>query len=319
MSNTPSSAFFQTLVPVAQSGLSLALRDRTIALLAAMFFVMVLVSAYLGWSATETVNAIYAQAVPALKAQAMQIPPNPVGDMPPLSLFRNMVTYVALLGALAALVLGHQTVSSDRKSGAFPLLLSRPISRAGLAGGKIAALVTLIAALLFLAATINVLTMVVLPGLAVTGAVWIGLIKFYAVSALYMLALGLLGALCATVFRTESMSLLVPVTVWLALTFILPQVTANIGPMAALNPVSANLVAPDSTFFAATAKIFGPVSIAESYRYLAASVLEIASGAGTTTTGVGALLSLIITNLVLAVAFIFSIHRFDGSRSDYRD
>ena len=319
MNDTPFSAFFLTLVPVTQSGFSLALRDGTIVLLAVMFFVMVLVSAYLGWSATETVNAIYAQAVPVLKAQGMQIPPNPVGDMPPLSLFRNMVTYVALLGALAALVLGHQTVSSDRKSGALPLLLSRPISRVGLAVGKIVSVITLIAALLLLAATINVLTMLVLPGLAMTGAVWTGLIKFYAVSMLYMLALGLLGALCATVFRTESMSLLVPVTVWLALTFILPQVTANIGPMAALNPVSANLVAPDSKFFAATAMIFGPISIAESYRYLAASVLEIASGAGTTTTGVGAILSLIITNLVLAVAFIFSIHRFDGSRSDYRD
>ena len=319
MMNTHSSTFLRTLVPSARSGLSLAFRDRTVALLAGMFFVMVLISAYLGWSATDTVNAIYAQAVPALKAQALPVPPNPVGDMPALSLFRNMVTYVALLGALAALVLGHQSVASDRKSGALPLLFSRPISRAGLAVGKITSLVILVAALLLIAAVINVITMLVLPGLVVTGAVWLGLIKFYAISALYMLALGLLGAVCATVFKTESMALLIPVTAWLALTFILPQVTANIGPMAALNPVSANLVPPTGTFFATTAALLGPFSIAESYRYLAASVLEIATGAGTTTTTIGALTSLITANFVLAAAFIFSISRFDGSRSDYRD
>lgn len=319
MENSGNLAFLRTFTASAKSGISLALRDRTISLLAAMFFVMVLVSAYLGWSATDTVNAIYAQAVPALKANSMPVPPNPVGEMSALSLFRNMVTYVALLGALAALVLGHQSVASDRKSGAFPLLLSRPISRSGLAAGKITSLAALVGAILLFAAVVNILTMLILPGLVVNGTVWFGLVQFYAISALYLLALSLLGAVCATIFRMESMALLVPVTIWLALTFILPQVTSNIGPMAALNPVSANLVAPDGTFFVLTAKVLGPISIAESYRFLAASVLEIASGAGTTTTWFGALATLIAANLVLAATFIFSVNRFDGSRSDYRD
>ena len=309
----------ETARPVTQLGMRLALRDRTVVLLAVMFFAMVLVSAYLGWSATETVNAIYAKAVPALQAKGLPGPPNPVGDMPALSLFRNVVTYVALLGALAALVLGHQMIATDRKSGVIPLLFSRPVSRSGIAAGKIATLASLIAIILLAAALINVLTMLILPGLNITGAVWLGLAKFYAISALYMLAFGLLGALCATLFATESMALLFPVTVWLALTFILPQVTANIGPMAALNPVSANLVPPSSAFFAVTSAVLGPLSIAESYRYLAASVLEIASGAGTATTIGGALASLLLANLALAAAFIVSINRLDASRSDYRD
>lgn len=309
----------ETAKPVALSGMRLALRDRTVVLLAAMFFAMVLASAYLGWSATETVNAIYAKAVPALQAQGLTVPPNPVGDTSALSLFRNMVTYVALLGALAALVLGHQTVAADRKSGVIPLLFSRPLSRTGLAIGKIATLASLIAVILLAAALINVLTMIALPGLKVTDAVWTGLMKFYGISTLYMLAFGLLGALCAARFATESMALLVPVTVWLALTFILPQVTANIGPMAALNPVSANLVPPSSAFFAVTSAVLGPFSIAESYRYLAASVLEIASGAGTATSTGGALASLLMANLALAMAFIVSINRLDASRSSYRD
>ena len=293
-------------------------RDNTVVLVTLLFFIMVLVSAYLGWSATDTVNAIYAKTVPVLQAQGKPIPPNPVGDTPVLSLFRNMVTYVGLLGALAALVLGHQTVAADRKAGVMPLLFSRPVSRNGMALGKIAAIIFSIVAALSAAGLVNALTMLALPGLSLTGTVWLGLLKFYGASALYMVAFGLLGAVCAATFKTESMALLVPITIWLALTFIVPQITANIGPMAALNPQSANLVVPAGTFFDITSAILGPVSIAESYRYLASSILEITSGAGQTTVE-GALLALILTNLALAWAFILTIKRFDACRSTFRD
>ena len=297
----------------------IGLRDHTVVLLAALFFAMVLVSAYLGWSATATVNAIYAKAVPVFQAQGKLVPPNPVGDTPPLSLFRNMVTYVGLLGALAALVLGHQTVAADRKAGVIPLLFSRPVSRSGIALGKIGAVIFAIVTVLAAAGLINAVTILFLPGLNLTGSVWLGLVKFYSVSALYMLAFGLLGAICAAAFKTESMALLIPVTIWLTLTFIVPQITANIGPMAALNPQSANLVAPTSAFFDMTSAILGPVSIAESYRHLASSILEITSGAGQSTTTEGALLALVLANLALAWFFVVTFKKFDACRSDYLD
>lgn len=301
------------------SAIRISFRDRTVILLAVMFIIMVLVSAYLGWSATNTVNNIYDAAVPAMKAQGLAPAANPVGEMPPLSLFRNMVTYVALLGGLAALVLGHQVIAVDRKSGVMPLLLSRPVTRVNLALGKITAIAATIACLLGIAAVINLLTMMLLPNLAVNGAVVAGLAKFYAVSMLYMLAFSFLGAACALICKTESMALLVPVTIWLALTFIVPQVTSNIGPMAALNPLSANLVQPDGMFFTVTSTLLGPLSIAEAYRYLASTILEVLSGAGTTTTMMGALASLIIASIATASAVTFSMCRLDANRSDYND
>ena len=303
----------------ASTAVKVGLRDHTVLLLAGLFFVMVLVSAYLGWSATSTVNAIYAKAVPVLQAQGAPVPPNPVGDTPPLSLFRNMVNYVALLGALAALILGHQVVAADRKAGAIPLLFSRPADRTGLALGKIAALALAVTVILLAAGVINGLTMLVLPGLSLDGTIWLGLVKFYGVSALYMLAFGLLGAVCAAAMATESMALLIPVTIWLAFTFIVPQLTANIGPMAALNPQSANIVAPTSAFFTVTSAVLGPVSIAESYRFLASTILGVMPGSGASTTAEGALLSLILANLALGSALIFKINRFDPCRSDYCD
>jgi ABC-type transport system involved in multi-copper enzyme maturation permease subunit len=310
---------FDVMCVTAAHTVKAAVRDRTIVLLAAMFIVMVLISAYLGWSATNTVNHIYDAAVPVMKAQGLSVPNNPVGEMPPLSLFRNMVTYVALLGALAALVMGYQTAAVDRKAGVIPMMFTRPAARSSFALGKMLAIAGLIISVLIIAALINCLTMLLLPGLVVDGNVLVGLMKFYAVSALYMLAFALLGAISAAAYDSESMALLVPVTIWLALTFIVPQVTANIGPMAALNPLSTNIVAPTGPFFAATSALLGPLSIAESYRYLAASILDILSGAGVSVTQFGALLSLLIANAILAAGFIFTFNRLDACRSGYRD
>ena len=310
---------FQTAKLVAMSSIGLATRDRTLALLAIMFFVMVIIAAYLGWSATATVNAIYAKAVLVFQAEGKPAPPNPVGDTPPLSMFRNMVTYVALLGALAAIVLGHQIIATDRKSGVTPLLFSRPTSRVGVAIGKIAALLFSTLSILALAGLVNVFTILLLPELALNADIWVGLLQFYSVSALYIFAFGLLGAVCATNTKSESFALLLPIAIWLALTFIVPQVTANISPMAALNPMSANIVPPSSKFFAITSALLGPLSIAEAYRFLASTVLSILPGAGTTTTAGGAFLSLLITNATLLGGFIFSIKKLDASRSDYRD
>ncbi len=299
--------------------LKLTYRDRTVVLLVAFFLVMVLVAAYLGWSATNTVNAIYEKALPVLQAQGKTVPANPVGDTPPLSLFRNMVTYVALLGGLASLVLGYQTVSVDRKQGVVPLTASRPVSVKALAAGKIAALSFIIIAVLGISASINVLTLLMLPGISFPASDLGGLATFYGGSALYMLGFALLGAWSAARFESESLALLVPVTAWLTMTFIVPQVTANIGPMAALNPMSANIVPPQSAFFDFTSAVLGPLSIAEAYRFLAASSLQVMTGAGTSTTSASALFTLVAACLVTGALYLRAATTLDKSRSAYRD
>jgi ABC-type transport system involved in multi-copper enzyme maturation permease subunit len=318
MSDTLNEAFRSAGI-AAVNALRVAVRDKTVLLLTAMFLVMVLVSAYLGWSATNTVTQIYAKAVPALQALGRPIPPNPVGDTPVLSLFRNMVTYVALLGALAALVLGYQTVAADRKSGVVPLMFTRPVARYSMALGKIIAITVLVASILCVAALVNSATILLLPGVVITSAVWMGLLKFYCVSFLYMLAFALMAASCAAWFKTESIALLTPVTTWLALTFVVPQITANIGPLAALNPISANIIPPTAWFFTYTSTILGPISIAESYRHLASGILEITSSAGQSTTTVGSLAALLIIIKIMSALFIAAYVRMDACRSEYLD
>lgn len=304
---------------VMMAALRTALRDSTVLLLTVMFLAMVLIAAYLGWAASNTVEQVYAAAVTSMKAHGQKPVDNPLHEMSALALLRNMSIYVALLGALAAIVFGHLVFATDRKSGVLPLVASRPLARTDLALGKLGAVAAAILFLTLFAAAVNVITLLILPNLLMTPALWARLAGFYAASALYMMAFGFLGLACAVYFRSESLALLVPVTLWLTLTFMMPQITANISPMAALNPLSATAAVPGGPFFAVTSTLLGPLSLAEAYRAVSSALLQLAPDNQPHQSFLGALAILIAAAMLTAAASIRAITRFDASRSDYRD
>lgn len=251
------------------------LRERTVALLSVMFVVLVLISAWLGWQATATVNRIYLDAAAFLTASGQVAPPNPVLDISPLSLMRNMSVYVSLIGALAAIVIGNRLVTLDRKAGVLPLIGIRLLSRAAYAQGKIGALILLILGLAGVAGLVSVATFALLPAISVTPAQWLQLAGFFGVSAVYMLIFGLIGLAAGAMARSETVGLLVPVTIWLTLTFIAPQLTANLNPTAAINPIAALAPAPDTAFFAVMGQTLGSVSLADAYKFASAGLLDL--------------------------------------------
>ena len=75
--------------------------------------------------------------------------------------------------------------------------------------------------------------------------------------------------------RSESVGLLVPVTIWLTLTFIVPQLTGNLNPTAAINPIAALAAPPDTAFFGAMGQVLGSVSLADAYKFGAANLLDL--------------------------------------------
>ena len=263
-----------TAAMIAGQSVRLAFRESTVLLMAGMFAALVLVSAWLGWQATDTVNRIYLDAAQFLAASGKPVPTNPVLDTSPLILMRNVSIYVILIGALSAIVIGNRLVAVDRKAGVLPLIASRPVSRAGYALGKLLALAALIAGLFTVAACVGTATLLLLPGALITAQMWSSLFAFFALSALYMLIFGLIALAATSAFASETVGLLVPVTFWLAVTFILPALTLNLTPTAVLNPISALATPPDTALFRLTGWALGPFSLAENYGALAAGLLE---------------------------------------------
>jgi ABC-type transport system involved in multi-copper enzyme maturation permease subunit len=307
---------FRGAISYATFAIKVSLRDRTVIWLGILFMAMVCVSAYLGWTATRTVDKIYDQAAIALQAEGKEIPPNPVQEISPLSMLRNLTTYIALLGALVAIVLGGHLITQDRKSGVFPLIASRAVPRIAYALGKISALAAAIVGVLAVAALVNAIAILVLPSAPVTADTWLRLCAFYGISALYLFTFGLMAMASAAWARSESMGLLIPVTVWLAMTFVLPQLSANINPMAALNPISSLTGAPSGSFFETAGPLLAPLSLTSTYREIAASILGILP-VGLEGLGVmSRTLTLVAADLLMGATAVSCILLLDATRSD---
>lgn len=292
-------------------------RERTVALLSGLFVILVLISAYLGWSATSTVNSIYADAVVYLTASGSPVPPNPVTTISPLSLLRNMSIYVSLIGALAAIVVGYQLIAMDRKSGVLPLLGTRPFEKGDYAKGKVTALIAVIAALMAVAIVISIGTFLVLPEFSLSADGWARLAIFFAFSTLYMLLFGFMGLMSAALARSESVALLLPMTIWLTVTFILPSLTGNIHPTAAINPISALAAAPASAFFDWSGWLIGPFSIAESYKYISAQALEFLPATFVVKSAIPPFADLFIALAISVTAAFWAISRMDPTKGYY--
>ena len=260
---------------IARQSATVVARERTVVVVAVMFGVLVLISDWLGWQATVTVNRIYLDAAAYLAASGQAVPPNPVLAISPLSLMRNMAVYVSLIGALAAIVIGNRVVALDRRAGVLPLVGSRPVTARAFAAGKIGAGIVLIAGLAAVAALISVLTFAALPVVSLTGLQWLRLGGFFVLSTIYMIIFGLISMAAAAISRSESVGLLIPVTIWLTATFIAPQLTQNLNPTAAINPISALAAPPDTAFFHLMGQVSGSVSVADAYKFAAANLLDL--------------------------------------------
>ena len=302
---------------IAVQSVRFVLRERIVAALAGLFVMLVLISAWLGWSATATVNSIYLEAAAFLQKTRQGVPPNPVLDISPLSLMRNMVVYVALIGALAAIVIGNQLVSLDRKSGAVPLINVRPILPRQYALAKITALSALVLGLTGIAALASLATFALLPQTGLDAAGWAKLAGFFAVSAVYMIMFGLLALGSAASCRSEGVGLLVPVTVWLTLTFILPALTANILPTAALNPISALAPLPESAFFQWAGLVLGPLSLADAYKVQAAGFLDFLPQGYVLRSAIPPLASLVLATLLAGAWAMRALCRMNRTSGDF--
>ncbi|CAI9418731.1 hypothetical protein ANOBCDAF_04352 [Pleomorphomonas sp. T1.2MG-36] len=280
-------------------------RERTIIMIALLFAALVLASAYLGWSATITVDGIYASARGWFASNGQPIPPNPVTQGSALELLRNLTIYISLIGVFSAIVFGYRMVEADRRAGVLPLIGTRPLDRLDYARGKIGALAKGLGGQIGLAALVGALTLLVLPSIHVSVAEWVRFAAFFGLGWFYMMTFGLVAIGSSARAQSETAGLLVPAVLWLTLTFVMPALTGNILPTAAINPVSALAPAPQTLVFDWCATLLGPISLAEAYKYLGAELL------GYLPVGLpprGAVPPLVVVILAGAAAFAFALN-----------
>lgn len=258
---------------ITRHALSSALRDRSILLLLGFFAVMVMVTAWLGWSATTTVNAIYADAVSYLSVSGQIVPPNPIGETAPLSVLRNLGVYISLVGGFAAIVLGQLVIEADRRAGTLPLIATRPLTRSAFMRGKIYAVLIATGVMISITAVISLVTLLLIPALAITGLDLAHLALFFLISWAYLVVFGLVALGAAARISTTAGGLIAACVLWLVIGFVMPELTANVHPTAAINPISTLAPTPQTALFAVMSQVLGPFSLSESFAWLSGDLL----------------------------------------------
>lgn len=259
---------------IARQSLAALTRDRSVLILIAFFAAMVMVTAWLGWSATNTVNSIYADAATYLSASGQPVPPNPVSQSAPLAVLRNLGVYISLIGAIGSIVIGQLLIETDRRAGTLPLIGARSLERRDLALGKMRALVTATGAMMVVAGAISVATLFTIPSLVVGPGDLLRLALFLVTGWAYITIFGFLALGAAARMPATASGLIAATVVWLVVTFVLPELTANVHPTAAINPVSTLANTPDSGFFHMTSRILGPLSLAEGFAWASGDLLS---------------------------------------------
>lgn len=248
-------------------------RDRGILILIAFFAAMVLVTSWLGWSATNTVNAIYGDAAAYLTAASQPVPPNPVSQSAPLSVLRNLGVYISLIGAFGAIVIGQLLIETDRRAGTLPLIGARPFGRRDLVLGKMRALVTATGAMMAVAGLISAAALFSIPSLVFEAGDLLRLALFLMAGWAYVTTFGLFALGAAARMPATANGLIAATVVWLVVTFVLPELTANVHPTAAINPVSTLASTPEAGFFHFMSRVLGPFSLAEGFAWLSGDLL----------------------------------------------
>ena len=200
-----------------------AFRNRLFLIILAMMLILVLVSVVLGAFQVRVNVDSYNQSVELLKSIGKtNLPDAP--NLNPLSASKSYTNTIGMLGALLGIVLGNAAIRRERESGTMRLIMVRQASRGTLVGGKTLGNLSL---LLMISVLFCGLSLAAVPAFGhwkLTSDESLRLMMFFMVGFLYMMFFLLLSMLLTIAFEKSEKALLLTVTVWLILSFILPQI-----------------------------------------------------------------------------------------------
>lgn len=208
---------------IAEKEIRDAFKSRLFLIALVMLFALTLVAIALGASTVHARIAEYEQSAQVLRDLGRtDIPPMPA--LNPLAVSKNFINYLAMIGALIAMILGYSTIDKERKAGTLRLILSRPIYRDQLLTGKVLGNAVLLAIMLAFVGILTVIGIAVLGGIGLTGDQLIKLMLTMVMSWLYTLVLFLLALFFTILVSDGKQALTLTVIVWLVFAFILPQI-----------------------------------------------------------------------------------------------
>ncbi len=171
-------------------------------------------------------NAALAQLTAAQRAGAVIPPPSYY----PLLMLRGTIEYLEIIGAVLAIVLGYLSIAKEKGTNTSRLLLTRPISRSALVGGKILGVSLLILTLLALLFGGIVLSITAIGHVAFSSTELLKLILSFVYTYFYLLFFFCFSAALTLFFKDSPRALLLSFALWLVFVLIIPQIGDTMDP-----------------------------------------------------------------------------------------
>ena len=207
---------------IAQKEFLSVIRNRLFIIIALLFLILSIVSVYIGSYTKKAEMRVYNERVTSLTKQGYTtLPPKPVINT--LTILFNLTEYISIVGAILAVVLGYDTLISEKESGTLKLILSRPVYRDWLITGKLLGNAAVIGILLILAFIFNILLLILVGGILPSGIEVLRLSVFMVIAFFYMLIFLSLSILLSIRFSNSSTVFLVSLVIWMLFSFVIPQ------------------------------------------------------------------------------------------------
>jgi len=212
---------------IARKEMRTALRNSMFLTITLLFLGLSVLSAYIGSTTKHAEMRIYNETIVRLTSQGVtQMPPVP--DIHTLTMLGNLTEYVAIVGAILAVMLGYNALTQERESGGLQLILSRPVFRDQLITGKLLGNGLVIGMLLGIVFVFNVVLLRVV-GHAPPAPVEVARMALFIVLAfVYMMVFLITSMLLSINMKSSASVFLVSLVFWMTSAFVLPQMAQTL-------------------------------------------------------------------------------------------
>lgn len=259
-----------TSIVMAKKDIKLLLKDSSFMIILCIFVFMSALSTYIGWSTSDTIMDIYNASVVELKALNQPIPTIPFSQET-LIIIKNMIIYIVLIGALLSITFGHIIGINDRKAGVTRILFANSFSKNSFLMGKSLSTLSVLALAVILSFIISIASLFLVGVFSLSNLM--SVFEFYLASFIYLSGFAFLGIYFAIKTNSSAKAILLPLLLWIIITFALPQMSSALYPTSSLNPVLPQINLLDSPILANIHNIVYPFSISEQYKELSANIL----------------------------------------------
>ncbi len=204
-------------------------RDPLLAVLIGFLSLAVVISVVIGAASFRVQLDAYTLYAHRLAAAGGSIVPA-APQLFPLQLLRGGMEYIEILGALFAVVLGYGTIAKEKHRGTLDLLMTRPLGRFSLVGGKLLGLAVVWSVVVAFLAVVSTVAIATIGGAALTSHDLIRIVISSVAAWVYLVFWSALAVALTALSRQLSTGLIVGLVIWLVVVLILPQIGDTMDP-----------------------------------------------------------------------------------------